>query len=1297
MRLSTPGPTKILGARETIHKPPTNEYAAYHQNKLMSANDVEREPGPARFRKPLILHILIVLAIILMKNIITENMQPKQCSISSTVNKSEIRDDCAKTTRSMKNMKTQMKAKSKHLPKLLLARAGDIHPNPGPNDENLCLNCKRNVSKSQSVICNTCNGWSHLNCSASPGDNDICILLDKSFEWLCPNPTCTPNHHTGLSEHIPSTANRFNTQELDNKKTRKRKSPTKTSKRPKNNDKKDPNLILIKELTKISPSDYIGKDKCKACLKTIGERQKAISCDQCNQWTHLNCSDMSKKTYNQNENKLFHWICNTCRTPDETVTEKMDINKLTPQQMPIFNHDFKQNDEKDILIFHYNCRSMINKTAELFNICKLHRPAIICVTETWLDETSPANAYVPDGYRIIRYDRSDAFKQKYGKNNGGGIAIIYQESIKIQKLNIETELEETLWVDIKARKNITLGVVYRPNYTDLLKDQENGTILESQLTEATYINSNLIVVGDFNCDTEADCQDKDTKVLNEVFNSQSMKQLITKPTRIDTKNGKATTIDHVWTNPEKNLVKETGTIEGISDHVGVYVKVNTAKENAPPEISRFRSYKNYQPDAFNQELQENLSSDTLNKLIEDEKVDEATEMWIKIFKDTADKHAPIKVIKKTKKRKFIPWFTTELENLLMERQRKIQLCGLYGLISDRTAVKVFTNKINHLKRKCKKQYYRGKIKEYDGDPKKMWKVLKEVTQTEKKQSTTEPDFMDQKTANSFNSFFSTVGCKLQKRLGIKTDSGKPTTNENFRFKEETEETILKLIDRIRTDVAVGEDDISAKLLKDAKFTVAKSLTRLINISYRTSIFPACMKKATVKAIHKKDDTQDPSNYRPLSILSVISKVFERSATDQLASYLEQNNLLNETQHAYRKQHSTVTCLSEVTNHIYKENDRGYVVAIVSMDLSKAFDSINHEQLIHKLAKLGLGTQSLEWCQSYLHNRSQKTKFKNFLSTEETVTSGVPQGSILGPILFICFTNDMAENFQSCKTVSYADDTQIIVSANNLKELKEKIEELINTAQKWYTENSLCINPSKTEVMIIRKRNNQEKIDIQVTEEGKRKTIKLKTEIKVLGVFLDENMNWDKQVRVVNKKARNATINLQRVNHLVPFKSRLILYNSLVACHFNYADIVWGGCSKQNQNKLQRTQNLAVKSMLGLKREESSESALQTANLLPLNQKRKVHEAVFIKKGLAEKQPAAINREYKQQLSLKNNRSGERRLLTIPKHRTQMYENSTLYRTIKTWNSLPQILKDQETETSSFKKAYQKHLQKAATY
>ena len=572
----------------------------------------------------------------------------------------------------------------------------------------------------------------------------------------------------------------------------------------------------------------------------------------------------------------------------------------------------------------------------------------------------------------------------------------------------------------------------------------------------------------------------------------------------------------------------------------------------------------------------------------------------------------------------------------------------------------------------------------------MWQILKEVTQTNPLKNDTEPQFLDQEKVNKFNSFFATVGSNIQKKLNIQEKILQKTQTEKFDFHDETEETIIKLIERIKPNVAVGHDNIHAKLLKDSKATIAKTLTQLVNISYKKSTFPNCLKKGIVKAVYKKEDPEDPSNYRPLTILSTLSKVFERSAADQQMKYYMENHILNTFQHAYMKGHSTETCLNEMTNYIYGELDQGNLVGVASLDLSKAFDSICHSHLIQKLSNLGLGEKSLNWCKSYLSERRQQTKFKNYISSEETVTSGVPQGSIMGPILFISFINDLPESLNNCKIVSYADDTQILVSAKKSKQIKKMLETLINNAQLWYSRNSLLNNIAKTETLLISGKKNTETLLININDNGQNKVLESKSSIKILGIHLDHKLNWNKQVQAINKKAKYAVRNLQRINMLVPLKSRLLLYNSLVASHLNYGDTVWAGLNTSNKNKLQRTQNSAVKSILGMKKLESSTYALKKANLLPLNDKRKVHEAVYIHKGLHGKLPTPVCAQYEQLRPSPNLRSAEQQILTIPNHKTERYKHSTLYRTTNIWNSIPLHIKNIDN-SSTFKKNYQNYL------
>ena len=280
-------------------------------------------------------------------------------------------------------------------------------------------------------------------------------------------------------------------------------------------------------------------------------------------------------------------------------------------------------------------------------------------------------------------------------------------------------------------------------------------------------------------------------------------------------------------------------------------------------------------------------------------------------------------------------------------------------------------------------------------------------------------------------------------------------------------------------------------------------------------------------------------------------------------------------------------------------------------------------------------------------------------------------------------------------MSYADDTQILVSARTAKEIKQQIEELIEKAQQWYNKNSLLNNATKTEVMTISKRKNKESFEINITEAGKPLKLKLKSSIKVLGIHLDDELNWTKQVNEVNKRAKYAARNLQRTAHILPFKPRLTLYNSLIASHFNYGDTVWGGCNTRNKNKLQRTQNYVIKSMLGLKTRDSSKEALKKAKLLSLECKRQVHDAVYVHKALSGKLPANICQQYQNQQPLRNLRSKEKQILTIPKHNTENYKNSPLYRSILAWNNAPTDFK--KFEMATFKHKLQAHKQKEVTH
>ena len=355
--------------------------------------------------------------------------------------------------------------------------------------------------------------------------------------------------------------------------------------------------------------------------------------------------------------------------------------------------------------------------------------------------------------------------------------------------------------------------------------------------------------------------------------------------------------------------------------------------------------------------------------------------------------------------------------------------------------------------------------------------------------------MSQQKANEYNNFFVTIGIKTQDEI-MKKQKNKKIKNSSpfnhpkknvpiFSFKEEKTETVKKLISNLKPKVATGDDEISAKILKACNDTIAPILTQIINLGYKTSIFPDRLKSAIIKPIFKTDDPNLITNYRPISILTILSKIFERAAVDQMISFLEKYELINKNQHAYRKFHNTITCLFEVLQKIYTALDNKKIIAIASLDLSKAFDSISHKLLLKKLPGLGFGNHTVDWIDSYLSNRVQKTKFENFISNSAKVESGIPQGSILGPLLFLCYTNDLPKSFENtCDVFSYADDTQLLVSADNLDELKTKIGTAMSTAQSWYDKNLMKNNIGKTEVIVF-SRNKRDELELKIKGVKKR--------------------------------------------------------------------------------------------------------------------------------------------------------------------------------------------------------------------
>ena len=333
------------------------------------------------------------------------------------------------------------------------------------------------------------------------------------------------------------------------------------------------------------------------------------------------------------------------------------------------------------------------------------------------------------------------------------------------------------------------------------------------------------------------------------------------------------------------------------------------------------------------------------------------------------------------------------------------------------------------------------------------------------------------------------------------------------------------------------------------------------------IFPSKLKLAKVIPIYKKDDRHILDNYRPISLLSTMSKVFEKVVFHQVYDYFSSNNLFYENQYGFRKKHSTEIAAIELVDRILGHLDQGNIPISVFLDLSKAFDTINHAILIQKLSFYGLRATPLKWFQSYLENRHQYTDFCGAKSPQTKIMTGVPQGSILGPLLFIIYMNDIHAATRKFHAIIYADDTNLTspmcsfsldksVKTSNIDEISKNVNNELSEIQEWLVVNKLSLNVKKTKYMIFH--HPQRKIENMIPDlRLNSEPIEKVTDFNFLGLSIDECLSWKAHVqKISNKMSRNIGI-MRRLKHYLPLTVLRTIYNTLVLPYFQYSILTWG--------------------------------------------------------------------------------------------------------------------------------------------
>ena len=409
--------------------------------------------------------------------------------------------------------------------------------------------------------------------------------------------------------------------------------------------------------------------------------------------------------------------------------------------------------------------------------------------------------------------------------------------------------------------------------------------------------------------------------------------------------------------------------------------------------------------------------------------------------------------------------------------------------------------------------------------------------------------------------------------------------ENFNFTLVQSPEIQKIINNFKSKSSVGSDNISMKLFKRISNTLVIPLTFIINQSLTTGIFPNDLKIAKILPLFKKGCDKTFDNYRPISLLPCLSKVIERVVYNQLYSFFESNKLFFFSQHGFRKLHSTESAVLQFIDRILNHLDNNRLPLAIFIDLSKAFDTIDHDILLHKLAFYGIRNTSLNWFRSYLSERSQFVIFNETSSSLLPNTVGVPQGSILGPLLFIIYMNDLCNVTNNFKPILYADDTTLespLCSFNFLESANTNVSLEINNElariSNWLSVNKLSANPLKSKYMIFHfpQRNRNTLPELNITLNGL--PVEQVSEFNFLGVIVDECLSWKPHVsKICNTISRSVGI-IKRLNKILPIPTLVTLYNSLIMSHIRYGILAWGN----NLDRLIKLQKRAVRSICNTK-------------------------------------------------------------------------------------------------------------------
>lgn len=745
---------------------------------------------------------------------------------------------------------------------------------------------------------------------------------------------------------------------------------------------------------------------------------------------------------------------------------------------------------------------------------------------------------------------------------------------------------ESIFVEIilPREKNIIVGCIYRPNTLPLA---DVDICCHNLLEIVDLVNAerkSLFLTGDFNVDLlNYSKQRKTTNFVDHLF-GRGILPLITKPTRIT--NHSATVIDHIHTSMVKKNFKSGIIVSDVADHFGTFTVM---REYYVPQPAQTQSYRCFSDNSL-EKFRETLRNTNFDSVLECPSANEAYNLFLDIYKEIFETLFPIKT-KQVGKRfvKKESWMTLGLLQSANNKHKLLKIKINKPTAANIAKYKEYVKIFNRTKRAAQSRYYTEQLELYKQDIKSTWKILSEVIK-KKKTNRAFPAFFlinNSKVTNKaevaahFNDFFVNIGKTLSETLATSPSKFKSylTSNYpiNFFLNPVIPFDVIKSATQLKSKTSTGHDDISTKLMKHTIHETAQPFSHIFNLSFSTGIVPDQMKIAKVVPIYKQGDEHALNNYRPVSILPAFSKLIEKIVCNRLYTFLNINNIFYEHQYGFRPRHSTVHPIFHLIKDTVLSNDKDtkdFTVACC-IDLSKAFDTVSHNILLNKLHYYGVRGLSNDWMNSYLSDRYQFTQVENYKSSIESISCGVPQGSILGPLLFLIYVNDI---WMSCglKVLSFADDTTVLAHGHNEISVTNKLNKELSNLSTWLRENRLTLNVNKTKCLFISPPGKMINDNITLEIEGKsveRVSNKNSEDLKFLGIYLDEHLSWNCHIDYTTKKLSKTLYVMNMAKNILPFSALKILYHTLVESCITYGITVWG-----NSNSMSKIEKLKKQAM-----------------------------------------------------------------------------------------------------------------------